>query len=96
MCLICVDFQKETLTITEAWRNLQEMKDSMTDEHYDEVVTMVVDKIYEEQSDEETSELWDAGTDEDLLSFLEHEEPELNFEDEQYWWSSDYLGYCED
>ena len=51
MCLICVDFQKETLTATEAWRNLQEMKETMTDEHYDEVVVLIIDKIYSETQD---------------------------------------------
>ena len=39
MCLICIDFQRGALTTTEAWRNLQEMREGMTDEHYDEVVS---------------------------------------------------------
>jgi len=63
MCLICVDFQKETLTTTEAWRNLQEMRETMTDEHYDEVVTLIVDKIYND-ADAESDE-------EELVNYLE-------------------------
>ena len=47
MCLICVDFQKGTLTIAEAFGNLQEMRETLPDEHYDEVVGMLIDKIYE-------------------------------------------------
>jgi len=51
MCLICVEFKKETLTVSEAWRNLREMKEGMTDEHYDEVVAMLVES-YEAELDD--------------------------------------------
>ena len=47
MCIICVDFQKGSLTATEAWRNLQEMKEGLSDEHHDEVVGMITDKLLE-------------------------------------------------
>jgi len=47
MCLICVDFQKGSLTATEAWRNLQEMKEGLSDEHHDEVVEMITEKLLE-------------------------------------------------
>ena len=56
MCLICVDFQRSKLTITEAWRNLAEMRESLTDEHHDEVVAMIIERIHDdaiEADDEE-------------------------------------------
>ena len=93
MCLICVDLQKETLTVTEAWRNLQEMKDAMTDEHYDEVVTLVVDKLYSEQYGDEFTDLSNDLNEEELFSFLDEKEPELNFDDEPDLWASDYDGF---
>lgn len=73
MCLICIDFQKGTLTTTEAWRNLQEMKEALPDEHYDEVVTMVIDKLYEEQIE--------ADDEIELVSLLENleEDGQLSF-----------------
>ena len=73
MCLICVDFQKETLTTTEAWRNLQEMRETMTDEHYDEVVTLIVDKIYNDADAE--------GDEEELANYLEklEEDGQISF-----------------
>jgi len=41
MCLICVDYQKGTLTLDEAWRNLYEMKDTMESDHLDVVMSML-------------------------------------------------------
>lgn len=96
MCLICIDFQKEVLTATEAWQNLQEMKSTMTDEHYDEVVNMVVDRLYEEQHGEEFVDLVDSLEDEDLFLFLYEKEPELDFDKEENSWTSDYYGSNED
>ena len=96
MCLICIDFQKEVLTSTEAWRNLQEMKSTMTDEHYDEVVNMVVDRLYEEQHGEEFVDLVDSLEEEDLFLFLDEKEPELDFDKEENSWTSDYYGSNED
>ena len=60
MCLICVEFQKGSLTTNEAWRNLQEMKEGMTDEHHDEVVTMIVESILDEDTSvEDEQELYE-------------------------------------
>jgi len=81
MCLICVDFQKEVLTITEAWHNLQEMKDGMTDEHYDEVVSLIIDKLYEDQieadADEELASLMETLEEDGQLSFGLDHSPDL-------------------
>lgn len=76
MCLICVEFKKETLTITESWRNLREMKEGMSDEHYDEVVSMLVE-AYEEERQENFEDSEESLA--DMLESLE-EEGQLNFE----------------
>jgi len=41
MCIICVDYQKEKLTLNEAWRNLKEMREDMDPAHVEEVVNML-------------------------------------------------------
>ena len=73
MCLICVDLQREVLTVTEAWKNLQEMKESMPDEHYDDVVTVIIDKLYDDQieahDEEELSMLMETLEEDGQLSF---------------------------
>ena len=70
MCLICIEFKKEALTVREAWGNLREMKDGMTDEHYDEVVSMLVEG-YEAELD---AILSDDGDDlEEILNNLEQD-----------------------
>jgi len=76
MCLICVEFKKETLTVSEGWRNLREMKEGMTDEHYDEVVAMLT-----EEYETELGELWtdDGETLEDLFSKMD-QDGQLSFE----------------
>tara|TARA_Y100000310_G_scaffold339059_1_gene430559 strand:+ start:786 stop:1076 length:291 start_codon:yes stop_codon:yes gene_type:complete len=96
MCLICIDFQKEVLTATEAWRNLQEMKSTMTDEHYDDVVKMLVDRLYDEQHGEEFVDLVESLEEEELFFFLDEKEPELDFDQEENGWTSDYYGSNED
>jgi len=68
MCLICIEFKKETLTVTEGWGNLREMKEGMTDEHYDEVVSMLVEG-YEAEQDVLLSE--DGEDVEELLNNME-------------------------
>jgi|TARA_R100000008_G_scaffold86809_1_gene81776 hypothetical protein len=47
MCLICVEYEKEKLTISEARRNLEEMKEKVGDSHYNEVKTMLIQKELE-------------------------------------------------
>ena len=41
MCLICVDFQKQRMTITDARRALREMSTILDDEHVREVQQMI-------------------------------------------------------
>ena len=46
MCLICIHFDK--LTIDESIRNLGEIKDTINEEHYIEIVNKIMTKIVEE------------------------------------------------
>ena len=41
MCLICVEYQKGKLTVSEAWRNLHEMQEIMESDHVDVVLSML-------------------------------------------------------
>ena len=41
MCIICVDFQQEKLTLKEARRNFAEMRETMDAEHISEVDNML-------------------------------------------------------
>ncbi len=59
MCLICIDFNKGLLSPTEGWRNLQEMRTVMTDEHYDEVLAMITEKFFESMSSAEDLDQFD-------------------------------------
>ena len=42
MCIICVQFQQEKLTLTEARRNFNEMRETMDSEHASEVDEMLL------------------------------------------------------
>ena len=48
MCLICIEFEKEKLTIEEAKRNLSEMRDKLDVYHYKEVEQMILKADLEE------------------------------------------------
>jgi len=85
MCLICVDFQKGSLTPTEAWRNLQEMKEDLSDEHHDEVVEMITDKLLE--LEEVTEDL-------DISQYLGEQMEDLQLEFEWDEWD-DLTGFGE-
>tara|TARA_B100000519_G_C13826103_1_gene242740 strand:+ start:75 stop:278 length:204 start_codon:yes stop_codon:yes gene_type:complete len=59
MCIICVQLDKETLTTREAWRNLNEMKSSMDEEHTMEVMDKLWDKIHSRMFDDDKElDLW--------------------------------------
>jgi hypothetical protein len=45
VCLICLDF--DNLTIDESIKNLGEMKDTMSEEHYIEVINKIMTRIAE-------------------------------------------------
>lgn len=70
MCLICVEFEMSRLTITEARRNLAEMKDVLEKEHVEEIERLLlekeleqVDKLDEEEFREEYSQVIADGSD---------------------------------
>lgn len=44
MCLICVSFEQDRLTVQEARRNLGEMRESLDPEHVEEVESMIREK----------------------------------------------------
>ena len=45
MCLICVEYSKNKLTLEEAWKNLHEMYEVIDQEH----VWEVIDKLWTEE-----------------------------------------------
>ena len=49
MCLVCVEYEKGKLKIHEALRNIEEMKESIGEEHYDETITFLTSEVLKEQ-----------------------------------------------
>lgn len=93
MCLICVEFDKNSLTVEEAWRNLRELKSDITDEHYDEVRSMLLEKLESEIEDEEQLELLleKLEQDDEQLSFnFDEKEPEEDYYDDDWTAGNDY------
>ena len=41
MCIICTEYQKGKLTVSEAWNNLNEMQQVLESEHVDVVLSML-------------------------------------------------------
>ncbi len=58
MCIICVELEKDKLTIAEARHNLGEMWSSL-DEHAQEVVAFINEKEIEKMLEEYASEIDD-------------------------------------
>ena len=90
MCLICVEFQKGKLTVLEAFQNLSEMEETLSQEHYEEVLNTLT-KAWETQSYLDSLEDQEDLSDEDVYSKIETEDfdnpwgecPEYgNFDDE--------------
>ena len=57
MCLICVEFDKEKLTLKEAWTNFGEMRPTIDYKHQTEVVNKLMDAAIYGDEDVD-SELW--------------------------------------
>ncbi|QDP51432.1 MAG: hypothetical protein GOVbin630_130 [Prokaryotic dsDNA virus sp.] len=49
MCLVCEEYKKGKLTLTEALRNLEEMKSSMDPDHYQAISDMLRHEMMEEE-----------------------------------------------
>ena len=45
MCLICVQLSKDLLTVPEAWINLHEMSETLEEEHVEEVLDLIWERI---------------------------------------------------
>ena len=43
MCLICVHFEQDKLTTQEAWGNLSEMRETLGEQHAEEVENMIIE-----------------------------------------------------
>ena len=54
MCLVCEEYSKGKLKISDALKNLEEMKSTMDIEHYNEVHS----EIYLDHIEEELEEYW--------------------------------------
>jgi hypothetical protein len=83
---ILEDLLMGTLTASEAWANLRECKDSISDEGYDEIVTQIVHNLIEsEVVDEEELENYKL---EEILDQNLIEDFQLDFgsEDDDDWW----------
>lgn len=66
MCIICIDLERERLSTQEAFRNLNEMYDSLEEEHIKEVVEKLFDRLHSRMNDEDKElDLWD-----DLGNFI--------------------------
>ena len=55
MCIICVEYQKQKLTVKEALRNLLEMKPQIDETHYQEVYN----KLNDDQDEMLLEEWWE-------------------------------------
>lgn len=53
MCMICVEFQKERMTINEARRALGEMVETFEDDHAEEVEEMIAEAEAEQEEEEQ-------------------------------------------
>ncbi len=53
MCIICIELEKDKLTASEAFRNFWEMKDSIEEEHIEEVTEAILAAFHEELGEEQ-------------------------------------------
>ena len=76
------DFVLGELTPEQAWRNLLEFKDSIPDEKYDEICTLITENLVDAERVEEDEEI-------DLEDFFSEEEVEQQLE----WFDKHYGNY---
>ena len=94
---IMEDFTKGTMTAQEAWSNLQEGRESISDEKYDEVVGLIIEELItsEEAEIDDPEELEEyfnvkAGMGKGQLEF---DWDDVYRRDEDYVYEPDYDGY---
>jgi len=78
------DFLTGTLTATEAWTNLRECRDCITDEQYDEIVTLIVENLVESELVE--SDELDNNKLEEILDQTLIEDLHLDFDSDEDEW----------
>lgn len=44
MCILCVELEKDKMNMHEAYSNLIEMENSISEEHYSEVISLLDEK----------------------------------------------------
>ena len=74
---IIEDFMMGTMTAQEAWLNLQETRDFISDEKYDDIIALITEQLIED-------ELIDEDDDELNLGEILNDEP-VSSEDELDW-----------
>jgi len=52
MCIICIELEKDKLTASEALRNFWEMKESIEEEHIDDITAAILAAFHEELGEE--------------------------------------------
>lgn len=55
MCLLCIEFQKQRMTVKEGWRAYGEMKEAMEPSHAAEVKKML-EEAEKEEDDKDVSQ----------------------------------------
>ena len=76
------DFVLGELTPEQAWRNLQEFRDSIPDERFDEICLLITENLVDSERVEEDEEI-------DLEDFFSEEEVEQQLE----WFDKHYTNY---
>ena len=84
MCLICVEFQKRKLTLTEAYQNQEEMDPN--DKHSQEVLDMLNEALYDDVLNSDGSDYQEA------RKFVDAQESE---EIDPAFWYDDYLDWSD-
>ena len=82
MCIICVDFQKEKLSLSEAWRNYGEMQSTLHPDHAAEVETMLWNAAFEQSEDYDNFVAVDGEpyTHPPLVPFIPDDDPDQWYE----------------
>jgi hypothetical protein len=57
MCLICVEYNRNKLTLNEAWKNLHEMTEVIGEDHTWEVINKLWEEELKNEEERERSKL---------------------------------------
>lgn len=57
MCIICVEYQQNKLTLVEAYNNLREMRSNISDEHFVEIYDKLNEDFYNNVISDDESNL---------------------------------------